>query len=222
MLTYSSFSERLALGQLKNTGYVGKDSSGAILEKYVDDILIYTNQGLIDITTRKKVLTGYVDLIFENDVRLYPLTDNASYLSDVDDDVFKSSRFVSVHDIFDSKGVAHSVDTNGHITTPSYDTLRFTESFVNSYGPKVRIRYQKLHDNITASKSIDLPPALITALQLYVAGLALAHLNGKDHTESGNRYYGRYLAELGEDTNNNSSSISEVYEDTKLHDKGFV
>lgn len=222
MKSYASFEEELARSQLKNTGYVGKNNSGAIVAEFQEDILNYTNKGLIDITTRKKIFTGYVDLTFQDGVRIYPLTGDPTYLSEVDGQEFSIDEFVNVIDVFDSSGKVHSVDTNGHFTTPSFDTLRFTESFVNKYGPKVRVRYQKTHPELFRSHNINLPKNLILALELFVAGLALCHLNGKDHISSGNKYYGKYLSEMGEDTLNNSSSTSEILEDNRFCERGFV
>lgn len=225
MVTFEAFTQRLALGQLKNTSAVDESNLGIIIPEYYDTILSLTNQGLVDLSTRFPLVTKQIDLTFEEGKYLYPFTGAAlgSYLStdDTQDD-FDDESFVTFIDIFDKNGKRHPHETNGHILTPSYNSLRFTKAKMDELKPKVRIRYQVKHAGITDSDNIDLPPNLETGLQLFVAALYLSHMNGPDHSAKGDSYYAAYLRHIGEDEARNTSSTSEVTEDTRFSDRGFV
>ena len=135
---------------------------------------------------------------------------------------------MQIREIQDEAGFPHTPDSDGHILTPSYNSLRFTSVMMSELGGKVRIRYQALHpqipedDTLWGSFQIQIPPSLHNALQLYVAGLYLSHMNGPEHSAKGDSYYGAYLREMGEDTLSNASSTSETHEDTRFSDRGFV
>ena len=101
-------------------------------------------------------------------------------------------------------------------------SFRFTKSKIEELGDKVRIRYQCTHPEITVDDDIDIPPNLITALQLFVAGLFLSHMNGEEHTAKGDSYYAAYLRYMGQDVSDNNSSTSEIDLDLRLEDRGFV
>ena len=224
MLSFEDFSARLVRGQLKNLSVANNSNLGEISPDYVDTILSLTNQGLVDLSTRLVLVKKQIDLVFVTDQHTYPLVDGAAYLdsSDSQTDIFVQESFVKTLDVFDADGVRYSPNTEGHILTPTYNTLRFTSDVMEDLDPKVRIRYQAKYATITETDNIELPPNLYTALQLFVASLYISHMGGKDHSAKGDSYFAAYLRHIGEDVIRDTSSTSEVEEDTRLTDRGFV
>lgn len=225
MITFEKLTQRLARGQLKNTAAVDDSNRGFICPEYEDTILELANQGLVDLSTRFPLITRQIDLIFADGVYVYPMV-----ASDVDgyhlDDSLTgepfSDDFLKIIDIIDGNGDIHAYDTNGHIMTPTFNSLRFTAAKMEELGEKVRIRYQVKHPEITAADNINIPPNLETALQLFVASLYISHMNGQEHSQKGDSYFAAYLRHIGEDETKNTSSTSEVELDTRLTDRGFV
>ena len=231
MITFNSFSQRLAFGQLKNTAAVDEENLGVICPEHYGTILALTNQGLVDLSTRFPLVKGQVDLTFVTNQNIYPLTETnvGGTLTDSVDDTFLDDEFVKILDLFDAIGDRHTVNTNGHILTPSFNTLRFTDAKITEFTDiaspdpaRVRIRYQKKHPTITSTGNINLPPNLETALQLFVASLYISHMGGPDHSAKGDSYYAAYLRHIGEDEMKDLSSTSEVEESDKFTDRGFV
>lgn len=231
MITFKDFSRRLANSQLKNTSAVDDENLGIICPKYYDMILSLTNQGLTDVSTRFSVYKGQVDLLFLPGQNIYPLThaNVGSTLTDSVEDPFTDECFIRVLDLFASDGSRHTINTNGHILTPSYNTLRFTDAKIDEFTciaapdpARIRLRYQKKHPTITVNDYITLPPNLEIALQLFVASLYISHMGGPDHSAKGDSYYAAYLRHIGEDEIKDLSSTSEVEESTKFIERGFV
>lgn len=229
MITFTQFAGRLARGELKNQSSVEDTNLGEISPDYIDSILSLTNEGLVDLTTRFPLVKKQIDLVFVTDQHIYPLTQVAadateSYLdaSDSQTEAFIGDDFIKVLDIFDSDGDRHSPSTDGHIMQPVYNSLRFTSDKMEDLGEKVRIRYQAKHPVIVKTDSITIPPNLMTALQLYVAAMYFTHMGGKDHSKTGDQYFGKYLGYIGDDDTRNTSSTSEIDLDTRFADRGFV
>ena len=84
------------------------------------------------------------------------------------------------------------------------------------------LEYVKQHDTIEENDNILIPPNLIKALQLYVAGSFITNINGKDHSIKGDKYLGLYLRELKEDIIDNNSNTSEIDTDNRFTNRGFV
>lgn len=231
MITFNLFSKRLANSQLKNTAAVDGANLGVICPEYYEMILSLTNQGLLDLSSRFPLFKGQVDLTFVDGQNIYPLTEInvGTTLTDSPEEEFKDDFFIRVLDLFGADGARHTVNTNGHILTPSHNTLRFTDAkiteFTNVASPdpaRVRIRYQRKHPTITVTGDINLPPNLETALQLFVASLYISHMGGPDHSAKGDSYYAAYLRHIGEDESKDLSSTSEVEESSKFNERGFV
>jgi hypothetical protein len=225
MITFEKFSERLARGQLKNMAAVDKTNLGVISPDYMESILSLTDQGLTDLHTRFPLVKKQIDLVFVADQHIYPLADGAPYLDDSDSqtETFVQENFVKVLDIYDEDGVRYSPRTSGHIMQPAYDSLRFTSDIMETLDPKIRIRYQAQHAKLVDETSeIVIPPNMVTALQLFVASLYISHMNGSDHSAKGDSYFAAYLRHIGDDESRDTSSTSEVEEDARLEDRGFV
>lgn len=213
-LTFEDFTRKLAYGQLKNTNLTDSQAEGLILPEYEDQILELTNQGLVDITTKKKLQEGIVALPFVKGQNIYPL------------DVSEGADFenlVRVLEVVVSTGRSFTPKTNSMIRMVNKTTLRFTDEFMDCYGPAVDVHFQTHHDEIDLTGEIDLPVHLHEALVLYVSGLYLSHMGGEEHTAKGDSYYGLYLQMLGVDDMQNLSGTSEVNdEDVRFSDRGFV
>lgn len=224
MITFTEFSERLATGQLKNTSAVEEGMVGQISPEYLPTVLKLTNQGLVDLSTRFSLVTRLIDLEFQENQTLYAMNSSGvgTYLDESQTDTFIDNDFVKVLDIFDTNGVRHTHDTNGHIMTPTFDNLRFTKAKIEELEPKIRIRYQAKYSEIGIDGSINLPPNLVTGLQLFVSSLYISHMNGQEHSAKGDSYFAAYLRHIGEDEARNNSSTSEIDEDTRFQDRGFV
>jgi hypothetical protein len=231
MLSFENFTQKLANSQLKNTSAVDESNLGIICPEYYPTLLSLTNQGLTDLTSKFPLFKGQVDLSFVSGQNIYPITEVnlGTTLTDSTQEPFLDDTYIRVLDVFDSTGVRHSINTNGHILAPSFNTLRFTDSkiseFTVSSSPdpaKVRIRYQKKHAIIGENDYINIPPNLETALQLFVASLYLSHMGGPEHSAKGDSYYATYLRHIGEDESKDLSLTSEVEENTKFENRGFV
>ena len=233
MVTFEAFMERLAHGQLKNTAAVDESNLGVICPEYIDTILSLTNQGMTDISTRIPVFKAEVDLTFVDGQFIYPLVEAQVGTTLVEDtgEAFLDDRFIKIIDLYDAAGVRHNINTDGHIMTPAFNTLRFTKVIKTSMienatklgvTSHVRIRYQQKAATIIATDSINLPPNLLSALQLFVASLYLSHMGGEEHSQKGDSYFGTYLGYLGVDVERDLSSTSEVEEVTKFESRGFV
>lgn len=224
MISFTAFSERLARGQLKNTSAIDEDDKGAISADQIDTVLSLTNQGLVDISTRMVLRTRQIDIVFQSGKYMYALDSSGvgDYLDDSITEEFTPEDFIRVLNIYDENGDNHPHDTHGHIMTPAYNVLRFTQAKMDELGEKVRIRYQTKHEGISLGENIDIPPNLETALQLFVGSLYISHMNGETHSAKGDSYFAAYLRHMGEDEARNISSTSEIEEDTRLTDRGFV
>jgi hypothetical protein len=230
MITFSELQKRLALGQLKNTSAVDEDNLGVIDVKYDETILSIVNQGLVDISSRIPINKSQVVLSFIDNQNMYSITELGlnNYLTDTVDEPFIDDRFIKVLDIFDENGNRHSINTNGHIMQPSFNTLRFTNSKIEELSTigttsgKITIRYQQKHPTISYNDNIDLPPDLETALQLFVASLFISHIGSEVHSAKGDSYFATYLRYLGENENRDLSATSEIEKITKFQERGFV
>jgi hypothetical protein len=224
MLTFEDLASRLAHGQLKNTAAVEDENLGYICPEFIPTILSLANQGLVDLATRFPLFKSQVDLTFSPGRNVYPLKESelVTYLSDTPEEPFQDVRFIRILDLFDETGARHTVNTNGHILTPSFNTLRITTAKQEELGAKIRIRYQQKATELTELGSVDLPPNLETALQLFVASLFISHMGSPEHSAKGDAYYGVYLRHVGEDEAKDLSSTSEVDENSKFHERGFV
>lgn len=229
MITYAQFMEQLARGQLKNTSAVEQTNLGEICPDYQATVLTLTNQGLVDITTRLPLIRKLIDLTFVADQSEYPLDDgSAAYLDDSLTEAFIEEAFVKLLDVYDSDGRRYQPNTGGHITSPKFNSVRFSDAYMDaddtSYiGPKVRLQYQAKHLTIVGDDDeITLPPNLVTALQLYVASQYLIDMGGKEVMARGDGYYALFLRYVVEDVVSNISGTSEVEEDPRFLDAGFV
>lgn len=222
-MDFTDFTRKLAYGQLKNTAAIDDADLGILNSGHEDQILDLTNQGLIDITTRMKLLESTTVLTFTTGQNIYNIVTGLSEQHP------NYVRLLSVHgvpagyDVVPENERVFIPKSNNQITMPSWDTVRFTDKFMIEYGPAVDLKYQMKHPLIDATGTMNLPPHLYEALVLYVAGLYLSHMGGEQHTAKGDSYYGLYLRMMGEDVTENKSQTSEVVdEDTRFQDRGFV
>jgi hypothetical protein len=227
MLTFEDFLTRLALSQLKNTNAVDDVHRGIVKDEERETLLSLTNQGLIDLSARFPLFKAEVDLTLDLSQRIYPIVQAGlgTYLTATVEEPFLDDKFLRILGIYDANGDWHDVNTNGHIVTPSHNTLRFSTAKIEDLleiGTKVRIRYQSKPETLTEEGMITLPPNLWTSLQLFVASLYFSHMGGADHNAKGDKYYGLYLRHVSEDEAKDLSSTSEVEASPKFEERGFV
>ena len=214
-LSFEDFLTKLARGQLKNTAATDDQQDGIIAPKYEEQLLELTNQGLTDITTKKKLFENFATLTFVDGQNLYILP------TDTGEDY---ENMVRVLEVATADGRKHTPKSNANILMPSPESLRFSTQFMKTYPGGVEVRFQISHPEVeSVTGEINLPKHLHEALVLYVAGLYLSHMGGEENTAKGDSYYGLYLRMLNDDTIDNSSGTSElVDEDTRFQDRGFV
>ncbi len=222
-MLFTDFLKKLAYGQLKNTSAISDQDLGTVDSDHENQLLELTNQGLIDITTKMKLLESTFALTFVDDQNIYTLTENF-------DSAFTDYvRLLSVHGVYKDLDIIPENEktfipkTNSQITMPSWTSVRFTDQFMKDYAPAVDLKFQTKHPKIDLNGTINLPPHLYEALALYVSGLYLSHMGSEEHTTKGDSYYGLYLKMMGDDVDENKSQTSEVLdEDTRFQDRGFV
>lgn len=207
-MNFTDFTIRLAQQQLKNLSIVDDFKEGTLKPDAEDAILNLANQGLQDITTRIKMFEGRGSITFVAGQNIYDISGFANY--------------VKILTIFDEDELIYNPKTSAHITLPSPKTIRFSDKFMEDK-TAVDVLYHASHAEITLTDDIDLPPNLIEALALYVAGLYISHMGSPEHTQKGDSYYGLYLNMLSTDEERNTSGASEVVdEDARFADRGFV
>lgn len=223
MITFTQFSERLARAELKNMSAVDQTNLGEIQPDYVDTILSLTNEGLKTLSTKFPLFKLQVDLTLDLAKQEYSFdTDELLMIPVETSQTYDPERFIKVLNVYDVNGDDVLTDVNGHLTVPAYNRLRFTTAKLIELSPKVRIRYQAKHPEITESDAIEIPPNLETALQLLVASLYITQMNGPEHSAKGDSYYAAYLRHIGEDEMKNHSSTSEIEIDDRFSQRGFV
>lgn len=225
IVTFDEFTMKLAHGQLKNTAAVDDQDTGEMNPAHQDQILSLTNQGLVDIFTKKKLLESRAVLSVATGTNLYTL--NTGVGQDYEDmiRVLQVEAVMTGQEVIETNKKVFVPKSNKHVTLPSDTVLRFSDAFLSTYGPEVDVLFQKKHPALVlgSQENINIPAHMYEALVLYVAGLYLSHMGGEEHTAKGDSYYGLYLKMMGDDEINNSSGTSELLdEDTRFSDRGFV
>lgn len=223
IVTFEEFTTKLAHGQLKNTALVDDQDTGEINPGHEDQLLTLTNQGLIDIFTKKKLLESRAILTLVSGQNIYTL--DTAPAADFEDmvRVIQVEAVMNGYELVEKNKRVFTPKTGKHVTAPSEGTLRFSDWFMTSYQPYVDVVFQKKHPTVELGGSIDIPAHMYEALVLYVSGLYLSHMGGEQHKATGDSYYGLYLKMMADDEINNSSGTSEVTDDdTRFEDRGFV
>ena len=180
--SFTEFTVQLARQQLKNTAAVDDQDTGELNPAHEDQILDLTNQGLIDITTKKKLWTDTQALTFVTDQNIYDL-------SGVEYDGFvKLLEVIAVptdYEVIEENQRKFTPKGSNGITQPSPTSIRFSDRFMENYGPAVDLHFQKTHPVIDLAGNIDLPSHMFECLGLYVGGLYLSQMGGEEHTAKG-------------------------------------
>ena len=223
MISFTQFANRLARAELKNMSAVDQTKLGEISPDYIETVLSLTNQALTTLSTKFPLFKLQVDLALNEAKNEYSFETDSGLLTPVEvGQTYDSEAFIKILNVYDSNGDDVLVDVNGHVTSPSYNRIRFTTSKLLELTPKVRIRYQARHPEIDETSGIEIPPNLESALQLLVASMYISQMNGPEHTAKGDSYYAAYLRHIGEDEMKNNSSTSEIESDIRFNQKGFV
>lgn len=220
--TLDQFMNDLAYGQLKNTSAIDDSDTGEINPAHEDQFLSLMNKGLIDITTKKKIFTATEVVTFITGTNAYTLNDPVAESLMVN--VLEIQAVKTGLEVIDRNKEVFTTKTKKYITMSGINTIEFTDTFMENYGPSVDVVKHMVHPTVTAAApNISLPPNMFELLELYVAGLYLTHMGTEDSKRQGDAYYGLYLKMMTDDEITNSSNTSEVTdEDTRFSDRGFV
>lgn len=222
MLTFKDFTKRLARAQLKNTSAVADQQDGEIHPDSEAQILELVNEGLEDLTMRMPILKNLITLNLDQSKNVYLMDESETAIDGTFLLPFNNNQFVGVLQITDSDGRDYQPKTSGQIMCPSHKTLRFSDEMLMKLGTSVTVEYQMKHPPIGEDDNIEIPPNLYNALQLFVASLYYSHMGSPEHTKKGDAYFATYLRHLNTDQTDNISQTSEVLEDTRFEDRGFV
>lgn len=221
----TDFIQELAWQNLKNLSLTADSDTGEIDPAHEDQLMSLINQGLRDITTRKKILTDIRVVTFvdgTNSYDLLPLVDPRL------DEFVQVMEVVSVptgEEVITANQRRFTLKTTQHILLPNYHTIWFSNEFMEDYGPAVDVHCQIHHETVIYSDAslILLPPTLNEALKLYVSGLFHSHMGGEENKKRGDEDYGLYLKMMEDDRISNHSGLSEVTDyDSRFSDRGFV
>lgn len=230
MLTVENLFSRLARGMLKNTSAVEESNLGEIVPTYHDTILMLANDGLRDIFSKKQLRRLRFRLKWVDGITTYAMEDagvNTHIFKFPEDDDFDESLFVKFVTITPwvnptKMRIVPDTSANG-LSTPSYNVIRATQVFQDTYPDGLAVVYQALHDQLTGLTSeIHLPPVLEYSLQLYVASRYLSEMGSSEQAKRGDELKASFMREMGEDAAQNSSSTSDVDYDNRFTDRGFV
>jgi hypothetical protein len=222
MISFTQFSERLARAELKNMSCVDQTNLGEIIPDYIATVLSLTNQALTTLSTKFPLFKLQADLALNELKQDYSFETDTLLLTPVVGGVYDPERFIKILNVYDANGDDVLTDVNGHVTSSTFNTIRFSTAKLLELLPKVRIRYQARHPEITETDAIELPPNLETALQLLVASLYIGQQNGAEHAKTGDGYYAAYLRHIGQDEMQNNSTTSEIEIDDRFSQRGFV
>jgi len=223
MISFSMLCERLARAELKNMSAVDDTNLGEIRPDYIDTIRSLTNEALKTITTKLPVIKRDFMVTMVEDQLVYTFEDDIGKVVLNDTYTLDPDEFVKVLKIYDSEGQNHLFNTNRHIRAVRYNRFVMTAEKVKELMPEARFECQFTHPAITDDDSvITIPPNLETALQLLVASLYISQMNGPEHSAKGDSYFAAYLRHIGEDELKDTSSVSEIDQDTRFTDRGFV
>lgn len=223
MISFSILCEKLARGELKNMSAVDDTNLGEIRPDYLDTVRTLTNEALKTITTKLPVIKRDFTVTMVESQLVYTFEDDTGKVVLNDTYTFDADEFVKVLGIYDSKNFNHLVNTNRHIRAVRYNRFILTPEKIKELMPTARFECQFLHPEILDEDDIiNIPPNLETALQLLVASLYINQMNGPEHSAKGDSYYAAYLRHIGEDELKDTSSVSEIDQDTRFTDRGFV
>lgn len=223
MISFSMLCERLARAELKNMSAVDDTNLGEIRPDYIDTIRSLTNEALKTITTKLPVIKREFLVTMVEDQLVYTFEDDTGKTVLNDMYTLDPDEFVKVLKIYDSKGQNHLFNTERHIRAVRYNRFVMTPAKIKELMPEARFECQFTHPAIEDDDSvITIPPNLETALQLLIASLYISQMNGPEHSAKGDSYFAAYLRHIGEDELKDTSSVSEIDQDTRFTDRGFV
>ena len=229
MLTVENLFSKLARGMLKNTAAVENTNQGEIVPEYLDSMYYLLNEALQELFTKKILRKLRVKLTWVEDQSLYIMEDDGvgTYLETFSEDPdFDGSLFVRV---LSARAISDDTvrilpDTNASgLSTPTFNTLLVSLTIREDYSDGLVITYQALHGSVdSVSDVLQIPPALEYALQLYIASRYLTEMGSSEQVKRGDELKAAYLREMGEDTTQNMSSTSDIEQDLRFTDRGFV
>lgn len=232
-MTFAELTQRLALGELRQTGAVEKNNPSEIKEEYRPAILNHTNQGLTAL--HSKFVLSLREVMIETSVGVstyflrkeFAQTNETSvplkYIVDSEGAPFEED-IIKILDAYDANGDVMFIDDleeDNSFFTVQYDALQIPDALL---GQRFAIIVQNNHYKLTGTnpcEEIHVPPFFEEALQYYVASKTMSGFNSPELAVKGQEYMGYYMNSLNDAINMDIARTSVTSNQTKLMMRGF-
>lgn len=233
-MDFREFTERLALGELKNTPVVDETDPSQIKEHHRLMIVKVLNQGLTNLYS--KFILNQKELILRTRIPIthyylrkeFARTNDAvvpyKYIDDTTCGAY-TEDLIKVLKVYNEMGEEMYIDDDEQhesLFMTQYDCIQITGVHI---GSMFSVIYQAGHpvmDGTDPCQEIKIPFFFEEAIQAFVSGKVLSHMNGPEHTAKGQEYNALYNgicieAEMRDMVRNSITTTN-----TKLEKRGFV
>jgi len=232
-ITYQEFCTRLAFGQLRSLSIRDESNPSLITNKYRDQILSFTNQGLTNLSSRFVIMKKEVLVKTQAEVKNYYLRSDFT-LSSLSLEVYKylddtlesfNEDVIKVLSVYDEDNIEASMndqDNEDSIHNVIFDCLKIPECFVDQ---TLRVVYQARHEILEEESKtivIRLPYYLEDALAHFVASKVFLGMGSPEQIAKGTMHLQMYDALCKEVMDSDFVSTSTSNQGTKLYNRGFV
>lgn len=212
--------------------YIGEGSIDSMSSKELRKLTSAINSGLEDLYSRFHIKENELVLRMVADLYEYSLTekhalrldtDDLKYILDSDADPFLGD-VIKVLSVFDEDGCEIPINTRYELNSvfvPENRTIQVPEPVE---GTCLYLLYQAKHPKLSQENlegEIELPTALKSALEYFVAYKYFTSKNGEEATIKANEYYFKYELICQRATDTNAVELSNPSENQKLEQRGF-
>lgn len=233
-MDFREFTERLALGELKNTPAINETDPSQLKEQHRLMIIKHLNLGLTNLYSKFILLEKELLLRTQLSITHYYLRKEFArsnsaivpykYIDDTKcgeytEDLIKILR---VYNNMGEEVYLNDSEQHESVFTTQYDCLQITGVHL---GSMFSVVYQARHPEMTGTdpcQEIKLPFFLEEAIQAYVASKVLSHMNGQEHSAKGQEYMGIYAGICADVEMRDMIRNSVATTNTKLEKRGFV
>lgn len=226
--------ERLALGELKNTSAIDDADPSQLKEQHRLMVTNHLNIGLTNLYSKFILLEKELLLRTQIPITHYYLRKEFARSNStvvpykyIDDTVCGeyTEDLIKVLKVYNEMGEELYVDDDEQhesIFTPQYDCLQITGVHL---GSMFSVIYQARHPVMKGTnpcQEIKLPFFFEEAIQAFVASKVLSHMNGQEHSAKGQEYMALYNGICAEAEMRDMVRNSVTTTNTKLEKRGFV
>lgn len=233
-MDFREFTQRLALGELRNTSAVNEIDPSELNEHHRMMVMQHLNLGLTNlyskfILSEKEILLRTKLSITHYYLRKEFARTNSTvvpykYIDDTacgpyEEDLIKILR---VYNEMGEELYIDDIEQHESLFTPQFDCLQITGVHL---GSMFSVIYQARHPVMIGTdpcQEIKLPFFLEEAIQAYVASKVLSHMNGPEHSAKGQEYMGVYAGICADVEMRDMVRNSVTATNTKLEKRGFV